>query len=156
MWHYSTCGTSQVSDWSIQVTWPLYRPLIGQDLSRDLNTDLWLTQTLTTCLQCRFFSQLILIWKTSWTKRIRNFRLEMQQPGGECTPNFKVFFSSVKSSRSSQSILHQTDRALTPRPAIKHDFQFSGLLRKAAKALFLNDEFTEADHVTLILTCDWT
>ena len=29
-----------------------------------------------------------------------------------------------------------------------NDFEFSGLLRKAAKALFLNDEFTEADHVT--------
>ena len=53
----------------------------------------------------------------------------------------KGVFNSVKSSRSSQSILHLN--TFTP-----NDFQFSGLLRKAAKALFLNDEFTKVDHVT--------
>ena len=34
-----------VSDWSIHVTWPQYWPLIGQYMSRDLNTGLWLVNT---------------------------------------------------------------------------------------------------------------
>ena len=36
------CQVILASDWSTQITWPEYCPLIGWDRSRDLNTLLWL------------------------------------------------------------------------------------------------------------------
>ena len=39
------CQVILASDWSKLITWPEYRPLIGQYKSCDLNTDLWLVQT---------------------------------------------------------------------------------------------------------------
>ena len=45
--HSFSSQSSQSSDWSRQITWPEYWPLIGQDRSRDLNTGLWLVRSQT-------------------------------------------------------------------------------------------------------------
>ena len=41
--HVFRCGGD--SDWSIEITWPEYWPLIGQYWSHDLDTGLWLAST---------------------------------------------------------------------------------------------------------------
>ncbi len=59
-----------------------------------------------------------------------------------------LHFCSQKSLSSHSILKIRETEPKTLRPVTHNDFKFSGLLRKAAKALFLNDEFTEADHVT--------